>query len=69
MPDEIELFFAMVFFGMGHVDKLDLQDYWSNDKVLHTPWFKVMINHDRFLLIVRFINFNDNTFHISEEPT
>lgn len=62
-PDEIKLFFAMVF-AMGVVDKLDLQDYWSNDEVLHTPWFKVMMNRDCFLLIVRFIHFNNTTFHI-----
>lgn len=61
--DEMKLYFAMVF-AIGLVNKLELQEYWSNDEVLHIPWFKVMMNCDRFLLIVKFIHFNDNTFHI-----
>ena len=42
--------------------KLDLQDYWSSDKVLKTLWFKTMMNRDQFLLIVRMIHFNHKIF-------
>ena len=61
--EEMKLFFAKVF-AMGLVNKLDLQDYWSSDKVLKTPWFKMVMNRDRFLLILQMIHFNDNNFRI-----
>lgn len=61
--DEIKLFFGIIF-SMGLTEKLDLQQYWSSDEVLDTPFFKKTMTKNRFLLLLRFLHFNDNTLQI-----
>lgn len=60
---ELKVFIALVF-AMGLSHKQDIQDYWSQDEVLSTPFFTRTMSRDRFLLIMKFLHFNDNNDRI-----
>ena len=45
---------------MGHVQKGDLQSYWSIDLLLHTPIFGQIMSRDRYIHILRCLHFYDN---------
>ena len=45
---------------MGHVQKGDLQSYWSTDLLLHTPIFAQIMSGDRYIHILRCLHFQDN---------
>ena len=45
---------------MGHVQKGDLQNYWSTDLLLHTPIFGQIMSRDRYIQILRYLHFHDN---------
>ncbi|XP_066291056.1 piggyBac transposable element-derived protein 4-like [Branchiostoma lanceolatum] len=49
---------------MGLVYQEDIQDYWSRDEVMETPFFPSIMRRDRFLLILKFFHLSDNyTYH------
>jgi hypothetical protein len=58
-PEEIYLFLA-TFMLMAHVKKYKIKDYWSTDRLIATPVFGDIIPRDRFLLLLKFLHFNDN---------
>ena len=45
---------------MGIIQKPNIQMYWSNDPLYSTPIFKQVMNRDRYLLILKFLHFNNN---------
>ena len=45
---------------MGHVQKGDLQSYWSTDLLLHTPIFGQIMSRDRYIHILRCLHFHNN---------
>lgn len=60
---EMKVFMAIIF-AMGLVQKQDLQEYWSTNEILSTPFFSKTMTRDRFLLIMKFLHFNNNTNHV-----
>ena len=54
---------------MGIVHKPRLPMYWSTDSILATPIFNQVMRRDRFLLLVRFFNFADNTKYNPADPS
>ena len=50
---ELENFLGLSIL-MGHVQKGDLQSYWSTDLLLHTPIFGQIMSRDRYIHIPRF---------------
>ena len=45
---------------MGHVQKGDLQSYWSTDLLIHTPILGKIMSRDRYIHILRCLHFHDN---------
>lgn len=60
---ELYCFLAVVML-MSAVKKATLKLYWSTDPLLHTPIFGKIMPRDRFIEILRYLHFNDN----SEQP-
>ena len=56
---ELEKFLGLSI-QMGHVQKDDLQSYWSTDFLLHAPIFGQIMSHDRYIHILRCLHFHDN---------
>ena len=52
---------------MGHVRKVKLDDYWSTNPLLVTPIFRQSITKNRYELIWRFLDFQDNE-HALDHP-
>jgi len=46
---------------MGLVYKPRLTMYWSTDELFHTPVFSSVMPRDRFLILLRFLHFADNS--------
>ena len=57
---EIMTFTALAL-QMGHILKDTLYDYWSRLTQMHTPFYGEIITQDRFLHILRFLLFADNS--------
>ena len=53
--------FIALALQMGHDVKDTLHDYWSRLKQLHTPFYGETMTRDRFLHILRFLHFADNS--------
>ena len=47
--------------NMGLVTKPNLSSYWSTDPALNSPFFPSIMPRDRFLQILRYLHFADNT--------
>jgi len=45
-----------------------LQDYWSNDGLLHNPVFHASMGRNRYQLILKFLHFNDNSRYDPNDP-
>ncbi len=56
---EMYLFLA-TFMLMAHIRKYGTKDYWSTDHLIATPTFGDIMPRDRFLLLLKFLHFNDN---------
>ena len=56
---EMRLFIAVII-NMGLVKLADLQDYWSTDEIVSTPFFPGVMVRDRFLNILAFFHLNNN---------
>ncbi|GFU21061.1 piggyBac transposable element-derived protein 4 [Trichonephila clavipes] len=55
---------------MGHIEKDSIQDYWTTDNLIETPIFKELMPRDRFLMILKFLHFSDNSLKESRDsPT
>ena len=52
---------------MGLIHHQTLQDYWSTNPILCTPFFGSTMTRDRFLLLLSFLYFNDNRNYIPRE--
>jgi hypothetical protein len=59
MPDMMT--FIALALQMGHDLKDILCDYWSRLRQLHTPFYRETMTRDRFLHILRFLYFADNS--------
>ena len=59
LPD-MTTFIALAL-QMGHDLKDTLYDYWSRLRQLHTPFYGKTMTRDRFLHILRFLHFADNS--------
>ncbi|CAF4700965.1 unnamed protein product [Rotaria sp. Silwood2] len=58
---EMFTFFAL-YMLMSHRKKSRMKDYWSTDSLISTPTFGSIMSRDRFLLLLRFLHFNDNEY-------
>ena len=59
LPD-MTTFIALAL-QMGHILKETLHDYWSRLRQLHIPFYGKTMTGDRFLHILRFLHFADNS--------
>jgi len=57
--DDMKKFIAMII-AMGLVQHQDIQDYWSKDEMLATPFFGRVMQRNKFLLIMSLLHLNDN---------
>jgi len=53
--------FIALALQMGHNLRDTLHDYWSRLRQLHTPFYGETMTQDRFLHILRFLHFSDNS--------
>jgi len=53
--------FTALALQMGHNMKDTLHDYWSRLKQQHTPFYSETMTRDRFLHMLRFLHFADNS--------
>lgn len=58
--DEMYVFFALLLL-MPHCKKHVVTDYWKADPMIPTPIFTRFMQRDRFLLLLRFLHFADNS--------
>jgi hypothetical protein len=59
-PAEIHRFFALTLL-MGHIEKDTFSDYWSTNELIETPIFGKIMSRDRYLHILKYLHFCDNT--------
>lgn len=52
--------FIAVLIIMGIVRKTSIKDYWSTNELISTPFIPKIFTRDRFLMIYRYLHFNDN---------
>nr|XP_045611529.1 piggyBac transposable element-derived protein 4-like [Procambarus clarkii] len=57
--DEMYVFLALSMM-MKHSGKHVIQDYWSKDSLVPSPVFNRYMSHDRFLLLLRCLHFENN---------
>lgn len=60
---EIKAFLAMTI-AMGLVNQENIQDYWSTDEVLSTPFFPEIMSRDKFMNILTFFHLCDNDNYV-----
>ena len=53
--------FIALALQVGHELKDTLHDYWSRLRQLHNPFYSETMTRDRFLHILRFLRFADNS--------
>ena len=58
--DEMKAWISL-YLDMGLVTKPNLSSYWSTDPALSSPFFPSIMSRDRFLQILRYLHFADNT--------
>jgi len=59
LPDMMT--FAALALQMGHELKDTIHDYWLRLRQLHNPFYSETMTRDRFLHILRFLHFADNS--------
>ena len=57
--DELKKFWGLILLT-GIIKKPALHLYWSTKELYNTPVFSKIMKRDRFLLILKFLHFNDN---------
>jgi len=65
LPDMMT--FAALALQMGHELKDTVHDYWSRLRQLHTPFYSATMAWNRFLHILRFLHFTDNSQRPNED--
>jgi hypothetical protein len=60
LPDMMT--FTALALQMGHDLKDTLHDYWSRLRQFHTPFYSETVIWDRFLHILHFLHFADNSY-------
>ena len=65
--DEMLAFLGLAIL-MGVVYKPRIQLYWSTDAIYHTDIFPSVMARDRFLLILHFLHFADNSTFNASDP-
>ena len=60
---EMKAFLAMIT-AMGLVNQENIQDYWSTDEVLSTPFFPQIMSRDKFMNILTFFHLCNNDNYI-----
>ncbi|XP_052010817.1 piggyBac transposable element-derived protein 4-like isoform X1 [Xyrauchen texanus] len=60
--------FLVTVLLMGMVKKSSLRDYWSTEPMLQTPFFGTLFSQDRFLLLLRCLNFANSTKADVDDP-
>ena len=63
--NDIKQFMALSFY-MGLVKKSDLEDYWSTDPVLHTPFPRSVMVRDMFENMYTFLHLCDNATYANK---
>lgn len=58
--DEMKAWVSL-YLNMGLITKPNLNSYWSTDPALSSPFFPAIMSRDRFLQILRYLHFADNT--------
>ncbi|GFR21247.1 piggyBac transposable element-derived protein 4 [Trichonephila clavata] len=67
--NEILKFLGLILL-MGHIEKDSIQDYWTTNYLVETPFFREVMPRDRFLMILKFLHFSDNSLKESRDsPT
>ena len=56
--------FLAVKIAMGLVNQENIQDYWSTDEVLSTPFFPQIMSRDKFMNILTFFHLCNNDNYI-----
>ena len=59
----MKAFLAMII-AMGLVNQENIQDYWSTDEVLSTPFFPQIMSRDKFMNILSFLHLCDNDNYV-----
>lgn len=60
--DELYTYFA-ISIAIGVVIKSDMQEFWKkDDTIFQTPGFNIAMSRNRFLLLDKFLHFNNNDF-------
>ena len=62
----LTLLALMVLMGIVHKPRLTM--YWSKDNIMATPIFNQVMRRDRFLLLLRFLHFADNSRYNPNDP-
>ena len=57
--EEMKVFIALII-DMGLVRKTDIEEYWSAEEVIATPFFSKMMSRDRFLALLSNLHIVDN---------
>ena len=67
-PAEIRVLIAMHIW-MGALPKAELQQYWSSDPLVETPYFRRVMTSKRFALLERCLHFTDTSTPLSPTVT
>ena len=62
-PGEMKAFLAMII-AMGLGNHENIEDYWSTDEVLSTPFFPQIMSRDKFMNILSFFHLCDNDNYV-----
>jgi hypothetical protein len=58
--EEIITFLALTLL-MGILKKPEYQMYWAKDPLLHTPFFSATMTREKYLILLQFLHFADNS--------
>ncbi|XP_063875711.1 uncharacterized protein LOC135108529 isoform X2 [Scylla paramamosain] len=64
---EMYVFLALMLL-MPHVQKYDLDDYWSHEDIIYTPIFGKYMSRDRFRAIYSYLHFAHNMYPSDTDP-
>lgn len=60
--EELYVFLGLCLL-MSHVEKREISEYWSTDRLIHTPIYSKVMPKSRYLMISKMLHFSDNTVH------
>ena len=59
--------FLGIIVAMGLVQQRNLTDYWCQDDVISTPFFRSVMSRNRFKLILQFLHLNNNELSLPRD--